>query len=84
GPLDPDLMSDRWEEARRLLHQNGVTYNIYADPMGMERPWPLDMMPLLLPSHEWKALESGLIQRATLLNAVLADLYGRQTLIREG
>ena len=84
GPLDPDLMAVRWEEARRLLHQNGVTYNIYGDPKGMERPWPLDMVPLLIPAHEWKAVESGLIQRATLLNAVLADLYGPQTLTRSG
>ncbi|AWK87122.1 circularly permuted type 2 ATP-grasp protein [Azospirillum thermophilum] len=84
GPLDPDLMAVRWEEARRLLHQNGVTYNIYGDPKGMERPWPLDMMPLLLQAHEWKAIESGLIQRATLLNAILTDLYGPQTLTRFG
>ncbi len=84
GPLDPELMAERWEEARRLLHQNGVTYNIYGDPKGMERPWPLDMVPLLIPAHEWKAVESGLIQRATLLNAVLADLYGPQTLTRGG
>ncbi|MBP2290608.1 circularly permuted type 2 ATP-grasp protein [Azospirillum rugosum] len=84
GPLDPELMAERWEEARRLLHQNGVTYNIYGDPKGMERPWPLDMVPLLIPAHEWKAVESGLVQRATLLNAVLADLYGPQTLTRSG
>ncbi|WP_085556629.1 circularly permuted type 2 ATP-grasp protein [Azospirillum agricola] len=84
GPLDADLMAVRWEEARRLLHQNGVTYNIYGDPKGMERPWPLDMMPLLLPAHEWKAIESGLIQRASLLNAILTDLYGPQTLTRYG
>ncbi len=84
GPLDTDLMAVRWEEARRLLHQNGVTYNIYGDPKGMERPWPLDMMPLLLPAHEWKAIESGLIQRASLLNAILTDLYGPQTLTRYG
>lgn len=84
GPLDPEIMAERWEEARRLLHQNGVTYNIYGDPQGMERPWPLDMIPLLIPSHEWRAIESGLVQRAMLLNAVLADLYGPQTLIRDG
>ncbi len=84
GPLDPELMAERWEEARRLLHQNGVTYNIYGDPKGMERPWPLDMVPLLIPAHEWKAVESGLVQRATLINAVLADLYGPQTLTRGG
>lgn len=84
GPFDPETMAERWEEARRLLHQNGVTYNIYGDPQGMERPWPLDMVPLIIAPEDWAALSEGLIQRATLLNAVLADLYGPQTLIRGG
>ncbi len=84
GPLDPEMMAERWEEARRLLHQNGVTYNIYGDPQGMERPWPLDMIPLILPASEWESIESGVIQRATLMNALLADLYGPQRLIAEG
>ncbi|WP_245593430.1 circularly permuted type 2 ATP-grasp protein [Azospirillum halopraeferens] len=84
GPLDPATMAERWEEARRLLHQNGVTYNIYGDPQGMERPWPLDMMPLLIAPEEWQVIEAGLVQRARVLNAALADLYGPQRLLREG
>jgi uncharacterized circularly permuted ATP-grasp superfamily protein/uncharacterized alpha-E superfamily protein len=84
GPLDPETMADRWEEARRLLHQNGVTYNIYGDAQGMERPWPLDMIPLIISAEEWASLSEGLIQRAALLNAVLADLYGPQRLIHSG
>ena len=75
-------MHERWEAARRLLHQNGVTYNIYGDPQGMERPWPLDMIPLLIPADEWETIEAGLIQRASLLNAILSDLYGPQDLIK--
>jgi len=84
GPLAPEVMDERWEEARRLLRQNGVTYNIHGDPQGMERPWPLDMVPLIIPAEEWRVIEDGLVQRATLLNAVLADLYGPQTLLRDG
>ncbi|MGQ9370821.1 circularly permuted type 2 ATP-grasp protein [Azospirillum sp. A39] len=84
GPLDSEDMAERWEEARRLLHQNGVTYNIYGDPQGMERPWPLDMIPLLIRSEEWQRIEAGLVQRAAVLDAALADLYGPQRLLREG
>ena len=84
GGLDPVRMAGRWGEARRLLHQNGVTFNIYGDPRGMERPWPLDLMPLPIPPEEWRDIAEGLAQRARLLNAVLADLYGPQTLIRSG
>ncbi|CAK0767617.1 glutamate---cysteine ligase / carboxylate-amine ligase [Azospirillaceae bacterium] len=81
GPLDSELMAQRWDEARKLLRQNGVTYNIYGDPQGMERPWPLDMIPLLIPTEEWRVIEDGVRQRVQLLNAVLVDLYGPQTLI---
>lgn len=84
GPLDAEMMSERWEEARRLLHQNGVTFNIYGDPQGMERPWPLDMIPLIIAADDWAKLSEGLTQRAVLLNAVMADLYGPQTLLRSG
>jgi uncharacterized circularly permuted ATP-grasp superfamily protein/uncharacterized alpha-E superfamily protein len=84
GRLTPELLAEHWEEARRLLRQNGVTYNIYGDPQGTARPWPLDLVPLLIPPAEWKGIERGVAQRARLLNAFLADLYGPQTLIRSG
>ncbi|MEI8394697.1 MAG: circularly permuted type 2 ATP-grasp protein [Rhodospirillaceae bacterium] len=84
GPLNPENMAERWEGARRLLRQNGVTYNIYGDPQGIERPWPLDLVPLILSAEEWRRIESGVAQRARLLNNFLADLYGPQTLIRSG
>ena len=54
-------------EARRLLRENGVTYNVYDDPQRTERLWPLDPIPLLLTSAEWSAIEQGLVQRAELL-----------------
>ena len=84
SPVDPDRMAERGDEARRLIRQNGVTYNVYGDPLGLERPWPLDLMPLVLSAEEWAELATGACQRARLLNAVLADLYGPQTLIDAG
>jgi uncharacterized circularly permuted ATP-grasp superfamily protein/uncharacterized alpha-E superfamily protein len=69
---------------RRLIIENGVTYNVYADPQGRDRPWQLDPLPLLIDYREWRELEAGLKQRAQLLNALLADLYGPQKLIAEG
>jgi uncharacterized circularly permuted ATP-grasp superfamily protein/uncharacterized alpha-E superfamily protein len=74
----------RWQEGRRVIHENGTTYNVYSDPRNTERPWPLDPIPLALESAEWSQLESAIIQRATLLNAVLADVYGPQRLLRDG
>ncbi|MDB6088937.1 MAG: hypothetical protein JWN85_1721 [Gammaproteobacteria bacterium] len=69
---------------RRLIVENGVTYNVYADPQGADRPWALDPVPLVLTAVEWKSLESGLAQRARVLDALLADLYGPQRLLAEG
>jgi len=77
-------LSRRWEQGRRLIHDNGVTYNVYGDPRGMERPWELDAIPFLISQYEWSKLESGLVQRAQLLNLILKDIYGPQALLRAG
>jgi uncharacterized circularly permuted ATP-grasp superfamily protein/uncharacterized alpha-E superfamily protein len=72
------------ELARRLIAENGVTYNVYADPQGRDRPWVLDPLPLVLPPNEWAEIEAGVAQRAGVLNALLRDLYGPQKLIANG
>jgi uncharacterized circularly permuted ATP-grasp superfamily protein/uncharacterized alpha-E superfamily protein len=72
------------ERTRRLIVENGVTYNVYADPQGADRPWALDPVPLLLLADEWRAIEVGLAQRARVLDALLADIYGPQRLLSEG
>jgi uncharacterized circularly permuted ATP-grasp superfamily protein/uncharacterized alpha-E superfamily protein len=74
-------LSSRWENAKRAIRDNGVTYNVYGDPEGIDRPWTIDMMPLLVPSAEWRWLETALIQRARVLNQVLNDIYGDQRLL---
>ena len=74
----------RRREAQQLIHDHGVTYNVYGDPQGFDRPWKLDLTPLILPAEEWSVLSRGLIQRAHLLNAVLADLYGPRDLLSGG
>jgi uncharacterized circularly permuted ATP-grasp superfamily protein/uncharacterized alpha-E superfamily protein len=82
--LGPAELGRRWEAAKRLIHENGVTYNLYADPLARERPWELDPVPLVVAQSEWQALAASLTQRARLLNLILADLYGPQRLLHEG
>src|SRR5580704_18259777 len=77
-------LARRWQTARQRIRENGVTYNVYGDPLGMDRPWNLDAIPLLISPNEWRELEAGLIQRARLLNWILTDLYGSQKLLRGG
>src|SRR5690349_5498155 len=80
----PDAVRRSLELTRRLVVENGVTYNVYADPQGADRPWALDPLPFVLPAAEWQTIEAGVAQRARLLNALLSDLYGQQRLIAEG
>lgn len=73
----------RWEIGRQIIQTNGVTYNVYGDPRGAQRPWLLDPIPLVIGGDEWAHIETAIQQRATLLNAILKDLYGAQRLIHE-
>jgi uncharacterized circularly permuted ATP-grasp superfamily protein/uncharacterized alpha-E superfamily protein len=68
----------------REVRENGITYNVYADPKGADRPWEVDPLPLLLSAGEWAHIEAGIAQRADLLNRVLVDIYGPQLLLRSG
>jgi uncharacterized circularly permuted ATP-grasp superfamily protein/uncharacterized alpha-E superfamily protein len=82
--LGPSHVESRWDYARRLIRENGITHNVYGAPDGMARPWNLDLIPLLLSSDEWEKVCAAMTQRARLLNAVLADLYGPADCIRAG
>jgi uncharacterized circularly permuted ATP-grasp superfamily protein/uncharacterized alpha-E superfamily protein len=77
-------MQHRVEAVRRKVLENGVTYNVYADPKGIDRPWELDVVPLMLSAQEWAQIEAGVAQRATLLNHILLDIYGPQNLMADG
>lgn len=74
----------RRREAQRLLRENGVTYNVYGDAQNLTRPWRLDPVPLLISSEEWAIIEAGLKQRAELMDLILKDLYGPQSLLKKG
>jgi uncharacterized circularly permuted ATP-grasp superfamily protein/uncharacterized alpha-E superfamily protein len=80
--LPGEEMARRWERGQRLIADHGISYNVPGE--GGERPLQLDPMPLVVHGAEWEALEEGLVQRARLFNALLADIYGERRLIAEG
>src|SRR2546425_9662380 len=80
----PELMRERLKAVQRQVREDGVTYNVHADPRGADRPWDLDVLPMVLPHDEWEKIEAAVAQRATLLDRILADVYGEQRLLREG
>jgi uncharacterized circularly permuted ATP-grasp superfamily protein/uncharacterized alpha-E superfamily protein len=67
-----------------MRHEDGATFNPFDDPSEGGTPWALDMIPLPIPATEWALLETGLIQRAHLLEQILADVYGPQRLLSGG
>ncbi len=82
--LGAQELQSRQQELLKLLQENGVTYNVYGDPDGLNRPWLLDSVPLVLSAKEWETTERGLKQRAFVLNKMFEDIYGERKLIKKG
>lgn len=78
----PELRHQLQERVKRMRHEDGATYNPFDAPDGRGTPWALEMIPLPFTASEWHVLESGLIQRARLLDHILADVYGPQHLMQ--
>jgi len=84
GAADPRELNQRSTSLERQVRDNGVTYNVYADAGGPQRPWSLDLFPLILPPEAWAGIEAGVLQRVRLLDRVMADVYGPQQLLARG
>ncbi|MCY7306897.1 MAG: circularly permuted type 2 ATP-grasp protein [Rhodoferax sp.] len=81
---DPTGLDQRADSLERQIRDNGVTYNVYADSGGPQRPWSLDLFPLIIAPESWQQIEAGVLQRVRLLDRVMADVYGDQTLLSDG
>ncbi len=77
-------MNLRTETLERQIRDNGVTYNVYADTNGPQRPWSLGLFPLIISPDNWEHIEAGITQRMRLLDRVMADVYGPQDLLAQG
>ena len=82
--LGLEKLEQKQTEIDWRLEDNGVTYNIYNDPNGVNRRWNLDPIPFILTENEWNEISKGLEQRAKLLNLIFKDIYTEQKLIKEG
>jgi uncharacterized circularly permuted ATP-grasp superfamily protein len=74
----------RQRTADQTFLSRGVTFTVYSDNAGTEKIFPFDLLPRIVPAHEWKHLEAGLTQRMQALNLFLADIYGEQRILKEG
>jgi uncharacterized circularly permuted ATP-grasp superfamily protein/uncharacterized alpha-E superfamily protein len=79
-----DSLGLRMGNLQRQVRDNGITYNVYAAADQPQRPWSLDLFPLMVPEANWQQIEAGVLQRMQLLERIMADAYGPQKLVLDG
>ncbi|MCA9098602.1 MAG: circularly permuted type 2 ATP-grasp protein, partial [Planctomycetaceae bacterium] len=82
--VSTEELSRRSLQADEILNENGVTFNVFHDSRQAERPWSLDLLPLIISAGEWETVAAGLQQRARLLNYIIRDCHGPRQLILDG
>lgn len=82
--LPQNARDELWRRADAFVRDNGVTYNVFQDQGSEPRPWLIDLFPLVFDEAEWLTIQRGLKQRTSLLNAIVADIYGPQELLASG
>lgn len=84
GNLSADEFRARCELADLTLVHQGITFTVYGDDKGVEKPFPIDLVPRVIPSDEWAFLQKGLSQRVRALNLFLHDVYHDGKILKDG
>lgn len=79
----PEALAERQRAADLTFLHQGITFTVYGNEQGLERIFPFDLIPRLIPGPEWQILERGLAQRVTALNLFLHDIYHDQRILRD-
>lgn len=82
--LDPAVLRERRASVDAAIMTMGITFTIYSDGENIDRAWPFDVIPRVLPLDEWRRIEAGLKQRLTALNCFIHDIYNDQRIVRDG
>lgn len=82
--LDKDELCERKSALELAIKVMGITFTVYTEEGNIDRAWPLDLLPRIIPASEWKKTESGLKQRALALNLFIHDLYNDQMIVKDG
>src|SRR3984885_1902869 len=81
--LDDAALAKRRRMADVTFRNQGITFTVYKDAAGVEKIFPFDLVPRILPAAEWEHIERGLIQRITALNLFCQDIYHDQRILQE-
>jgi uncharacterized circularly permuted ATP-grasp superfamily protein len=83
GSLSETGLNRRQRAADLAIAEMGITFTVYSDGENIDRAWPFDIIPRVIPVKEWRRLEEGLIQRLTALNMFIDDLYNEQKIVKD-
>ncbi len=81
--LSPKDLRRRQKAAEQALYQQGITFGVYGNKKGTEKIFPFDIIPRIVPTHEWQVLERGLKQRVEALNLFIHDIYNEQKILKD-
>jgi uncharacterized circularly permuted ATP-grasp superfamily protein len=84
GSLSASDFKARCELADLTLLNQGITFAVYGNSQGVEKPFPVDLVPRIVPGDEWERLEKGLAQRVRALNLFLHDIYHEGKILSDG
>lgn len=82
--LSDEELSERKTSAELAILVMGITFTVYTEGGSIDRAWPFDIVPRIIPKQEWDRTEAGLKQRVQALNLFIDDLYHAQKIIKDG
>ncbi len=82
--LSPEEMADRRSAAELAIREMGISFTIYSEGKNIDRAWPFDIIPRVIPARDWDKVSHGLAQRTRALNAFIDDIYNRQKILADG
>lgn len=82
--LSGEEMSTRRAAAELAIKEMGISFTIYSEGRNIDRAWPFDIIPRIIPAREWDKVSRGLIQRSRALNCFIDDIYNKQKILADG
>jgi len=81
--LDDEEIRARKKAAELAIIEMGISFTVYSEGENIDRAWPFDIVPRIIPLSEWRGIERGLTQRLKALNLFIEDLYNAQRIVRD-
>jgi len=82
--LSAEEMAARRAAAELAIREMGISFTIYSEGKNIDRAWPFDIIPRIIPAKEWRKVSLGLAQRSRALNCFINDIYNKQKILADG